>query len=302
MPPKTPSRTPSPFRILAETPAARPRLPEWFKVRHRLGSDYEEVRKLVSDQNLNTVCQEANCPNIRECWHHRTATFMILGDICTRACTFCDVIKGHPQSVDWKEPARVADAAAELGLRYVVVTSVDRDDLEDGGAEIFAATIRALKARIPDVEVEVLIPDFQGKQAPLETVLAAEPDVLNHNLETVPRLYPTVRRGAKYVQSLELLRQARALSPDMTTKSGIMVGLGERVSELVATMRDIRATGCDLLTIGQYLAPSSHHHPVIQFYHPRTFERLGRYGNALGFRNVFSGPLVRSSYHAFEQR
>jgi len=301
MPPKVPSRTPSPFRILSEAPAERPRLPEWFRVRHQLGSDYEQVRKLVSDRNLNTVCQEANCPNIRECWQHRTATFMILGDICTRACTFCDVIKGRPQGVDRTEPARVADAAAELGLRYVVVTSVDRDDLEDGGAEIFAATIRALRAQIPHVEVEVLIPDFQGKQGALETVLAAAPDVLNHNLETVPRLYPTVRRGAKYGQSLELLRRVRALKPDMTTKSGLMVGLGERVSELAGTMKEIRAAGCDLLTIGQYLAPSAHHHPVIQFYHPRTFERLARYGKALGFRNVFSGPLVRSSYHAFEQ-
>jgi len=302
MPPKTPSRTPSPFRILADAPAERPRLPAWFKVRHRLGSDYEQVRKLVSQQSLNTVCQEANCPNIRECWHHRTATFMILGDTCTRGCTFCDVIKGIPQTLDWKEPARVAEAAAELGLRYVVVTSVDRDDLEDGGAEIFARTIRALKSRIPEVEVEVLIPDFQGRQGSLETVLEAEPDVLNHNLETVPRLYPTVRRGAKYRQSLELLSRVRTIAPGMTTKSGLMVGLGERIFELTSTMRDIRAAGCDLLTIGQYLAPSAAHHPVIQFYHPRTFERLGRYGNALGFRNVFSGPLVRSSYHAFEQR
>lgn len=196
----------------------------------------------------------------------------------------------------------MAEAAYELGLKYVVVTSVDRDDLEDGGAEIFARTIRALRHRISDVEVEVLIPDFQGNLKALEAVIAAEPDVLNHNLETIPRLYPTVRRGAKYRQSLELLRTARLIAPSLTTKSGLMVGLGETMRELLATLRDIRATGCDLLTIGQYLAPSTLHHPVIQFYHPRKFGQLERYGRALGYRNVFSGPLVRSSYHAFEQR
>lgn len=303
MPPKTPSRAPSRFKVLApEAPTQRPRLPEWFRVRQRIGDEYSEVKRLISDHGLHTVCQEANCPNIRECWHHKTATFMILGDICTRGCTFCDVIKGQPEALDWKEPARVAEAANELGLKYVVVTSVDRDDLEDGGAEIFARTIRALRHRIPDVEVEVLIPDFQGSREALETVIAAGPDVLNHNLETVPRLYPTVRRGAKYRQSLELLRMAREIAPGLTTKSGLMVGLGETVRELLATIREIRATGCDLLTIGQYLAPSALHHPVIQFYHPRKFEQLERYGRALGFRNVFSGPLVRSSYHAFEQR
>jgi len=302
MPPKTPSRTPSRFKVLAETPGERPRLPEWFRVKQPLGDEYQQVNRLMKEQGLNTVCQEANCPNIRECWHHKTATFMILGDTCTRGCTFCDVIKGQPQEVDWKEPLRVAEAAERLGLKYVVVTSVDRDDLPDGGAEIFARTIRALKKRIPGVEVEVLIPDFQGDRAALETVIEAAPDVLNHNIETVPRLYPTVRRGAKYGQSLELLRQAREIAPGLPTKSGLMVGLGEGVQELLATIRDIRATGCDLLTIGQYLAPSKDHHPVIQFYHPRKFAKLERYGRALGFRNVFSGPLVRSSYHAFEER
>jgi lipoic acid synthetase len=256
----------------------------------------------MRDRNLNTVCQEANCPNARECWHHGTATFMILGDVCTRGCTFCDVRKGRPAVTDWTEPARVAAAAAELGLRYVVVTSVDRDDLEDGGAEIFARTIRAIKERIARVEVEVLIPDFQGSSAALRTVIAAGPDVLNHNLETVPRLYPTVRRGARYDRSLELLRRARDIAPGLTTKSGLMVGLGERLPELVQTMADIRYTGCDLLTVGQYLAPSIDHHPVIQFYSPHTFERLKQYGYALGYRHVFSGPLVRSSYHAFKER
>jgi lipoic acid synthetase len=302
MPPRIPSRTPSPFRIIATPPVERPRLPEWFRVRQRLGSEYEAVKKTLAGHRLNTVCQEANCPNIRECWHHRTATFMILGDICTRGCTFCDVRKGRPVTLDREEPERVALAAAELGLRYVVVTSVDRDDLPDGGADVFADTIRALRTHIPGVEVEVLIPDFQGQADALRTVLDARPDVLNHNLETIPRLYPTVRRGARYAQSLDLLRRARALAPDIATKSGLMVGLGESIRELLETMRDIRATGCDLLTVGQYLAPSADHHPVIQFYPPRTFARLARYGNALGFRNVFAGPLVRSSYHAFEQR
>jgi lipoic acid synthetase len=302
MPPKVPSRTPSPFRVIADAPAERPRLPEWFRVQGQLGPEYASVRRTLAERRLNTVCQEANCPNIRECWHHRTATFMILGDICTRGCTFCDVQKGRPQTLDLDEPRRVAEAARELGLRYVVVTSVDRDDLADGGAGIFAETIRALKADIPGVEVEVLIPDFQGRSDALTTVLEARPDVLNHNLETVPRLYPTVRRGARYDQSLELLRRARTLAPEVPTKSGLMVGLGESIGELLSTMRDIRGAGCDLLTVGQYLAPSVLHHPVIQFHHPRTFARLARYGNALGFRNVFSGPMVRSSYHAFEQR
>lgn len=227
---------------------------------------------------------------------------MILGDVCTRGCTFCDVMKGRPTTTDWAEPARVADAALELGLKYVVVTSVDRDDMSDGGAEMFARTIRALKHRIPDIEVEVLIPDFQGDPRALETVIEAGPDVLNHNMETVSRLYSTVRRGAKYRQSLELLSMARSIDRHLTTKSGLMVGLGESMRELLHTMADIRHTGCDLLTIGQYLSPSTDHHPVIQFYLPRTFERLGRYGHALGFRNVFSGPMVRSSYHAFEER
>ena len=296
------SRTPGRFRPQAEAPAQRPRLPEWFRVRQGLGPEYERMRSLMKEHRLNTVCQEANCPNARECWHHGTATFMILGDVCTRGCTFCDVMKGRPTVTDWAEPMRVADAAAELELRYVVVTSVDRDDLVDGGAEMFARTIRALKSRMPGVEVEVLIPDFQGSEEALSTVLEAGPDVLNHNLETVPRLYTTVRRGARYDQSLQLLRNARRLAPNLTTKSGLMLGLGETVRELLQTMVDIRYTGCDLLTIGQYLAPSTDHHPVIQFYSPRTFTRLGRYGNALGFRHVFSGPRVRSSYHAFSER
>lgn len=299
---RIPSRTPGRFKVLARPMPPEPRLPEWFKVKHRLDSNYEDVRRIMKNSGLHTVCSEANCPNIRECWKNRTATFMILGDVCTRGCTFCDVMKGKPTVTDWKEPIRVADAAAELDLKYVVVTSVDRDDLEDGGALMFARTIRALKKRIPDIEVEVLIPDFQGDRRALETVIEAGPDVLNHNMETVSRLYPTVRRGAKYGQSLQLLSMARSIDRHLTTKSGLMVGLGESMRELLHTMADIRHTGCDLLTIGQYLSPSSDHHPVIQFYSPRTFERLGRYGHALGFRNVFSGPMVRSSYHAFEER
>ena len=299
---RTPQRTPGRFRTQSSAPAAGQRLPEWFRIKHTLSPEYEGVRSILARHELHTVCREANCPNARECWHHGTATFMILGDVCTRGCTFCDVMKGQPAATDWTEPARVAEAAFELGLRYVVVTSVDRDDLPDGGAEMFARTIRALKHRLPGAQVEVLIPDFQGDPEALATVLSAEPDVLNHNLETVPRLYTTVRRGAKYEQSLEILRQARRLAPAVTTKSGLMVGLGERMGELVQTMRDIRETGCDLLTIGQYLAPSRDHHPVIKFVTPHTFERLGHYGNALGFRNVFAGPLVRSSYHAHEER
>ena len=299
---KAPQRAPGRFRPLTPAPERPQRLPEWFKIKHVLSPKYEEVRGIMDRHNLHTVCREANCPNARECWHHGTATFMILGDVCTRGCTFCDVMKGEPIVTDWAEPARVADAAAEMGLRYVVVTSVDRDDLPDGGAEMFARTIRALRHRVPGVEIEVLIPDFQGDPEALKVVLEAEPDVLNHNLETVPRLYTTVRRGAKYRQSLDLLRQARTLAPRLTTKSGLMVGLGEGMGELLQTMRDIRDTGCDLLTIGQYLAPSREHHPVVKFVTPHTFARLGHYGNALGFRNVFSGPLVRSSYHAFEER
>jgi lipoic acid synthetase len=299
---RPPQRAPGRFRTLAPAPPTPQRLPDWFRIKHSLSPEYEGVRGIMERHNLHTVCREANCPNARECWHHGTATFMILGDVCTRGCTFCDVMKGQPTVTDWAEPARVAEAAAEMGLRYVVVTSVDRDDLPDGGAEMFARTIRALRNRIPGVQVEVLIPDFQGDPEALATVLAAEPDVLNHNLETVPRLYTTVRRGAKYGQSLALLRQARTLAPRIATKSGLMVGLGEHARELLQTMRDIRETGCDLLTIGQYLAPSSEHHPVVKFVTPHTFERLRHYGNALGFRNVFSGPLVRSSYHAHEER
>jgi lipoic acid synthetase len=297
-----PSRTPGPFRPLAETTGTRARLPDWFRVRHELNAGYRDVRRLIHEHDLHTVCQEAHCPNMRECWHHRTATFMILGKVCTRGCTFCDVQKGRPRVTDWGEPARVAAAAEALGLKYAVVTSVNRDDLEDGGAEMFARTIRALKRRLPALEVEVLIPDFRGRQDALEIVLEARPDVLNHNLETVPRLDPTVRRGASYDRSLALLRSARTLVPPLTIKSGLMLGLGEQLSELVRTMADIRYTGCELLTLGQYLAPSKRHHPVIQFYTPRTFERLARYGEALGFRNVFAGPLVRSSYHACEER
>lgn len=299
---RVPTRAPGRFRPLAVRPEEPQRLPEWFRIKHSFSPEYEGVKSIMERHQLHTVCREANCPNARECWHHGTATFMILGDVCTRGCTFCDVLKGHPTVTDWSEPVRVAEAAFELGLRYVVVTSVDRDDLQDGGAEMFARTIRALKHRLPGVKVEVLIPDFQGDVEALRTVLEAGPDVLNHNLETVPRLYTTVRRGAKYEQSLELLRRAHRLSPTVTTKSGLMVGLGEGMRELLQTMRDLRHTGCDLLTIGQYLAPSKEHHPVIKFIAPRTFERLKHYGNALGFRNVFAGPLVRSSYHAHEER
>jgi lipoic acid synthetase len=277
--------------------------PEWLKVRANTTGELEEVRAMMRRLSLVTVCEEARCPNIHECWaRERTATFMLMGDVCTRHCGFCAVGKGIPGALDADEPARVAEAAAELGLAHAVVTSVNRDDLPDGGARHFAETIRAIRRRLSDCTVEVLIPDFCGNAEALETVLDAEPEILNHNLETVPRLYHRVRPQARYAQSLALLARAddrrRAGKSPMMTKSGIMVGLGETVEELLAALRDLRASGCDVATIGQYLQPYAKRLPVERYYTPAEFEDLRREGEAMGFRRVESGPLVRSSYHA----
>jgi lipoyl synthase len=251
---------------------------------------------------LHTVCESARCPNIAECWAHRTATFMILGDQCTRRCGFCAVPKGMPRGqVDWEEPQRVARAAASMGLKHVVVTSVDRDDLADGGSTLFASVIEALRAAIPEVKVEVLIPDFRGSDAALETVLRARPDVLNHNVETVPRLYPVARRGSRYERSLRLLARSREVAPSIPTKSGLMLGLGETWGEICALLNDLARAGVDLVTIGQYLRPSREQLPVARFYSPEEFAAFKEQGECLGIRHVESGPLVRSSYHARQQ-
>jgi len=282
--------------------AAAPRLPkpEWLKVRAPGSPSYTRLKSLMRELNLHTVCEEAQCPNIGECWNHGTATFMILGDVCTRACAYCAVAHGRPAAVDTAEPARVADAIRTLDLNYVVITSVDRDDLEDGGASIFAETIRETRARAPECRIEVLIPDFQGDDAALRTVLDARPDVLNHNTETVPRLYRMARSGGRYPRTLELLDRAHRYAPDIPTKTGVMVGLGESHDELVATFTDLRRVGCGILTIGQYLRPSPAHAAMVRYYHPDEFRTLKHLALELGFVHVESGPLVRSSYHAHE--
>jgi lipoic acid synthetase len=279
-----------------------PRLakPEWLKVRAPGSPSYLRLKGLMRDLNLHTVCEEAQCPNIGECWTHGTATFMILGDVCTRACAYCAVAHGRPDAVDVAEPARVAEAIRTLDLAYVVVTSVDRDDLPDGGASIFAETVRETRARLPECRIEVLIPDFQGSQAALHRVLDARPDVLNHNTETVPRLYRMARSGGRYARTLELLERARRYAPEIPTKTGLMVGLGEDHDELVATFRDLRRVDCQVLTIGQYLRPSPAHAPMVRYYHPEEFADLKQIALDLGFVHVESGPLVRSSYHAHE--
>jgi lipoic acid synthetase len=275
--------------------------PEWLKVRAPGSPGYLRLKGLMRDQGLHTVCEEAHCPNIGECWHHGTATFMILGDVCTRACGFCAVPHGKPDGLDREEPGRVAEAVRSMGLRYVVVTSVDRDDLDDGGASIFAETITRIRAARPACRVEVLIPDFQGSETALRTVLEAGPDVLNHNTETVPRLYRAARPGGRYPRTLDLLRRARAVAPHIATKSGLMVGLGEEWHELIETLADLRAAGVGILTIGQYLSPSAAHLHVVRYYHPDEFEMLRVTAVAMGFGHVECGPLVRSSYHAHEQ-
>jgi lipoic acid synthetase len=282
--------------------AAQPRVPkpEWLKVRAPGSPNYLRLKSLMRELDLHTVCEEARCPNIGECWNHGTATFMILGDICTRACSYCAVAHGRPHDVDQREPERVASAIRDLGLNYVVITSVDRDDLEDGGASVFADTIGETRARLPECRIEVLIPDFQGNEAALRAVLDARPDVLNHNTETVPRLYRFARSGGRYTRTLQLLDRSRRYAPQIPTKTGLMVGLGEERDELLATFRDLREVGCGILTIGQYLRPTEAHAPMVRYYDPDEFFDLKRAALEMGFVHVESGPLVRSSYHAHE--
>jgi len=277
----------------------RPRLPPWFKVRFHEGPDYQEIRRLTRDLSLHTICEEARCPNVWECWNSRTATFLILGDICTRRCHYCAVTTGRPLPLDDAEPERVASAVQALGLRHAVLTSVNRDELPDGGAGIFAETIRAVRRARPACTIEVLIPDFLGDGAALETVLAARPDILNHNIETVPRLFASVRPQGRYERSMELLRAAS--SRGALTKSGLMVGLGETREEVLGVLRDLRGAGCAIVSIGQYLQPTAAHWPVMRFYPPAEFDQFKDEGLALGFRHVEAGPLVRSSYHAEQQ-
>jgi lipoic acid synthetase len=274
--------------------------PAWIKARAPMGEGYDRLRGLMRDLGLHTVCEEARCPNVGDCWNRGTATFMILGDVCTRACGFCAVKTGLPGlPPDPEEPRRVAEAVARMGLRHAVITSVNRDDQRDGGASIFAACIREIRRRLPGCAVEVLIPDFKGDREALQVVIDARPDVLNHNTETVPRLYRHVRPGARFDRSLELLRHSK--DAGLLTKSGIMVGLGEEWAEVLDTVRQIRAAGADVLTVGQYLRPSPDHLPVLRYYSPEEFEEIKRYALSLGYPHVESGPLVRSSYHADEQ-
>jgi lipoic acid synthetase len=277
-----------------------PKKPPWLKRPLPNRPEYEQTRKRLSSGNLHTVCQEAHCPNIFECFSHKTATFLILGEYCTRGCTFCAVQKGPKGLPDPGEPQRVAEAAAEMGLRYVVVTSVTRDDLKDGGAGHFAQTISRVRQSIDKARIEVLIPDFQGSKAALQTVLDAAPDVLNHNIETVPRLYPEVRPQADYLRSLALLKYAAGYAADIPTKSGIMLGFGETDEEVERTLSELRASGCRILTLGQYLQPSRHHHPVVRYIPPEAFDHWRQVALDMGFSEVSSGPLVRSSYHAKE--
>ncbi len=298
----------SPFNIisngatpLAPSPDAHPR-PDWLRVKFFGGPRYQNLKRIMRTLDLHTVCESARCPNQGECWEHGTATFMILGDICTRACGFCAVPSGKPVGPpDEEEPVRVAEAAARMGLRYAVVTSVNRDDQPDGGAHIFARTIVEIRHRIPGCKIEVLIPDFRGDWKALDTVLAVKPDILNHNTETVPRLYRQVRKGALYERSLELLRRAKQTHPDVPTKTGMMLGLGEEKEEVLATMQDLAAQGTVILTLGQYLQPTREHLPVIRFVPPNEFAEYKRLGERMGFKHVEAGPLVRSSYHAFDQ-
>jgi lipoic acid synthetase len=293
--------TPSSAGMPVPSPDAHPR-PDWLKVKFFGGRNYQDLKGIMRTLGLHTVCESARCPNMGECWDHRTATFMILGNICTRACGFCSVPSGKPLGPpEEDEPERVAEAVAKMGLRYAVVTSVNRDDQPDGGAAIFARTISEIRRRVPGCKVEVLIPDFRGEWWALEIVLAARPDVLNHNTETVPRLYRQVRKGAIYERSLELLRRAKEFAPEIPAKTGMMLGLGETKEEVVSAMADLAAQGTDILTLGQYLQPTREHLPIVRYVHPEEFAEFKRIGERLGFKHVESGPLVRSSYHAFEQ-
>ncbi len=277
------------------------RKPTWLKVKAPGGRNYVGVHQMMRELGLTTVCEEAHCPNIGECWEHRAATFMILGDVCTRNCAYCAVAHGTPAPYDPGEPVRLAEAVTRLGLRHIVITSVDRDDLPNGGAEAFAGCVTEIRARLPEASVELLIPDFKGSDRALQIVVDAKPDILNHNLETIPRLYRIARPGGRYERALRLLRRAKEMDATLLSKSGLMCGLGEEWDELVAAMRDLRAVGVDILTLGQYLRPSDGHLPVVRFYTPAEFAELRDLGLAMGYRHVESGPLVRSSYHAWDQ-
>ena len=275
-----------------------PARPVWLKAPAPVGDNYRDLKRLVEELRLHTVCESAACPNIGDCWNRRTATFMILGNVCTRRCGFCAVQKGAPLAVDYDEPRRVAEACAALGLKFAVITSVNRDDRKDGGAELFALTIRAIRERVAGCGVEVLVPDFQGSHTAMDIVLGASPEILNHNTETVPRLYRQVRLGARYERSLDILAYAKQAHPEIPTKSGLMLGLGETIEEVYEVMRDLRASKVDILTLGQYLRPSPKHLPIIRYVSVEEFAELKRQGLEMGFRHVESGPLVRSSYHA----
>ena len=286
------------IEAVRKTPAPKP---EWLKARAPMGENYHSLKQLARSLNLHTVCESAHCPNIGECWHHKTATFMMLGNLCTRRCGFCAVPKGRPEPIDFDEPRRVAEAVSKLGLEYAVVTSVNRDDDLLGGARAFALVIEEIRRQAPECKTEVLIPDFQGNEEAIRLVVDAQPAVLNHNTESVPRLYRVVRSGARYDRSLRLLEYAKELNPAGATKSGVMVGLGEETAELLEVFRDLAAVQCDILTIGQYLRPSRDHLPMARLYTPREFAELKVAALQMGFRHVESGPLVRSSYHAHEQ-
>jgi len=282
-------------------PPPRAPKPQWLRAKAPVGDNFHNLKKLARGLNLHTVCESAQCPNIGECWNHKTATFMLLGDICTRRCGFCAVPKGRPEAIDWDEPRRVAEAVATLRLKHAVVTSVNRDDDNIGSARIFAETVGEIRKLTPDCRIEVLIPDFQGIEESLRIVLGSRPDVLNHNTETVPRIYRAVRSGARYERTLALLENAKKISPGVVTKSGLMVGLGESTEELVDVFRDLGSRDVDILTIGQYLRPSKDHLPIARFYEPQEFVYLRDQALRFGFRHVESGPMVRSSYHAHEQ-
>jgi lipoyl synthase len=277
------------------------RKPSWLKVKAPGGPNYMRLKQLMRELDLHSVCEEAHCPNVGECWEHGTATFMILGDVCTRNCAYCAVAHGRPPKYDIAEPHRVAQAIAEMGLQHAVITSVDRDDLPDFGAWVFAETIRQIHERIPGCSVEVLVPDFQGNEDSIRTVLEAGPEIYNHNTETVPRLYKKARPGGRYPRVMEIFRYAKRIAPDIPTKTGMILGMGETIEEVVAVMRDLRAVDVDILTLGQYLRPSDAHIALDRYYTPQEFRQLYEIGMEMGFRHVESGPLVRSSYHAWEQ-
>lgn len=286
---------------MATTPIMPVRRPDWLRVRVPTGENYNELKQLMRGKALHTVCEEARCPNIAECWSHRTATFMILGSVCTRSCSFCAVATGRPLALDWEEPRRVAEAVTQMGLRHVVVTSVNRDELRDGGATLFAATIRTIRRQNPECAIEVLTPDFKGSRDALRILMDARPSVFSHNVETVPRLYRQVRPQAIYQRSLDVLQGAKEMYPDIPTKTGFMLGLGETREEVLALLRDLRERQVDIITIGQYLQPTHDHIAIDRYVTPDEFREYAREGRAMGFRHVESGPLVRSSYHAWDQ-